>query len=121
MRYCQTLDLKDVPELIEEYKYWHNPENIWKEIPEGIKNVGILDMEIYLFGNRLFMIIETPDNLDWEKQMNKLKELPRQQEWEKFMDIFQQPLEKAILSGKWQPMERIFSLKESFCENNSKE
>jgi len=59
-RYCQMLDLKDDNKLIAEYKHWHKPENIWPEIPRGISDVGILEMEIYVFGNRLFMIVETP-------------------------------------------------------------
>ena len=59
-RFCQTLDLKDDPKLIEQYCYWH--QHIWKEIPEGIRAVGISNMEIYRLGNRLFMIVETPDD-----------------------------------------------------------
>ncbi len=57
-RYCLTLDLKDDPKLIEEYKYWHQSNHIWSEIPQGIREVGITDMEIYLLGTRLFMILE---------------------------------------------------------------
>lgn len=58
-RYCQTLDLKEDEQLIKEYCYWHSPEHIWPEIPEGIRAVGILNMEIYRLGTRLFMIVET--------------------------------------------------------------
>ena len=46
-RYCQTLDLKEDEQLIKEYCYWHSPEHIWPEIPEGIRAVGILNMEIW--------------------------------------------------------------------------
>ena len=46
-RYCQTLDLKDNPELISKYKLNHSREKIWPEIIEGIKSVGILEMEIF--------------------------------------------------------------------------
>ena len=51
-RYCQTLDLKEDEQLIKEYCYWHSPEHIWPEIPEGIRAVGILNMEIYRLGLR---------------------------------------------------------------------
>ena len=34
-RYCQTLDLKENPELIERYKYLHSSEASWKEIRDG--------------------------------------------------------------------------------------
>ena len=48
-------------------------------------------MEIYLLGNRLFMIVETPVDFDWDASMARLATLPRQQEWEDYMSIFQPP------------------------------
>ena len=109
-RYCQTLDLRDNPELIAEYRRRHSQKHIWKEIPEGIREVGILEMEIYLLGTRLFMIVETPLNFDWDTAMARLGTLPRQAEWEDYMAEFQ--LVKAGMSSaeKWQLMERIFHL-----------
>ena len=109
-RYCQTLDLRDNPELIAEYRRRHSQEHIWKEIPEGIREVGILEMEIYLLGTRLFMIEETPLDFDWDTAMARLGTLPRQAEWEDYMAEFQ--LVKAGMSSaeKWQLMERIFHL-----------
>jgi L-rhamnose mutarotase len=55
-RFCLTLDLKDDPKLIAEYKRYH--EMIWPEITRSIKDSGIEDMEIYLLGTRMFMIID---------------------------------------------------------------
>lgn len=109
-RYCQTLDLRDNPELIAEYRRRHSQEHIWKEIPEGIREVGILEMEIYLLGTRLFMIVETPLDFDWDTAMARLGTLPRQAEWEDYMAEFQ--LVKAGMSSaeKWQMMDRIFHL-----------
>ena len=109
-RYCQTLDLRDNPELIAEYRRRHSQEHIWKEVPEGIRQVGILEMEIYLLGTRLFMIVETPLDFDWDTAMARLGTLPRQAEWEDYMAEFQ--LVKACMSSaeKWQLMERIFHL-----------
>ena len=109
-RYCQTLDLRDNPELIAEYRRRHSQEHIWKEIPEGIRHVGILEMEIYLLGTRLFMIVETPLDFDWDTAMARLGTLPRQAEWEDYMAEFQ--LVKAGMSSaeKWQLMDRIFHL-----------
>ena len=48
-RYCQTMDLKDDPELIEKYRECHSKEKSWREIREGIRSVGILEMEIYIY------------------------------------------------------------------------
>lgn len=59
-RYCQTLELRDNPELIAEYRRRHSREEAWPEIRQGIREVGILEMEIYILGTKLFMIVETP-------------------------------------------------------------
>ncbi len=55
-RYCLALDLKDDPALIAEYKRHH--QKIWPEITKSIRDSGIEDLEIYLLGARLFMIME---------------------------------------------------------------
>lgn len=109
-RYCQTLDLKDSEELITEYRHRHQPDAVWKEILAGIREVGILEMEIYILGNRLFMIVETPLDFNWEEAMAKLATLPRQQEWEKYMSVFQQADPGMRSNEKWQLMERMFHL-----------
>ena len=109
-RYCQTLDLRDNPELIAEYRRRHSEGEAWTEIIEGIKEVGILEMEIYLVGTRLFMIVETPLDFDWDSAMARLATLPRQQEWEDYMSEFQQAAHGASSDEKWRMMERIFYL-----------
>ena len=109
-RFCLTLDLKDDTTLIREYRYWHMSEHIWPEIPKGIREVGIQDMEIYLLGTRLFMIMETSKDFDFDKQMAKLAELPRQKEWEAFVSKFQKTSADARSSEKWKMMDRIFKL-----------
>ena len=109
-RYCRTLDLKDDPALISEYRKRHAEENFWPEILAGIKEVGILEMDIYLRGTRLMMILEAPADLDLDAAMTRLATLPRQQEWEDYMSIFQQAEPGASSAEKWQPMERVFHL-----------
>lgn len=109
-RYCQMLDLKDDPELIEEYEKRHGRACYWPEIGAGIKSVGILEMEIYLCGNRLFMIVETPLDFDWDTAFDRLAGLPRQAEWEEYMSVFQQADPNASSAEKWQQMGRIFHL-----------
>ena len=47
-RYCQTMNLKESPALIAEYRNIHSREESWPIIWEGIREVGILEMEIYL-------------------------------------------------------------------------
>ena len=111
-RFCQTLDLKDKPELIAEYRRRHNRDEAWSEIMDGIREVGILEMEIYLVDTRLFMIVETPVDFDWDSAMERLSKLPRQQEWEDYMSEFQQAPQGASSDEKWRMMERIFHLYE---------
>lgn len=109
-RYCQTMDLKDNPELIAEYVKRHSEAEAWPEIRDGIREVGILEMEIYILGTRLFMIVETPLDFDWETAMARLATLPRQAEWEAYMSIFQQADATATSVEKWQLMDRMFYL-----------
>ncbi len=109
-RYCQTLDLKDDPELIALYKKYHSEEESWPEIRKGIRSIGILEMEIYLIHTRLFMIVETALDFDWDSAFKKLAELPRQAEWEERMSVFQVAEGNASSSEKWRLMERIFRL-----------
>ena len=109
-RYCQTMDLKNEPALIKEYRNRHSEDNAWKEILDGIRAVGILEMEIYILDNRLFMIVETPIDFDWDSAMAKLATLPRQQEWEEYMAMFQDCDATATSDEKWKMMERMFHL-----------
>lgn len=109
-RYCLTLDLKNDPELIRQYKHWHEDKYIWPEITRGIREVGLEDMQIYLRGTRMFMIVEAGDHVDFDAAMKKLGTLPRQKEWETFVAAYQQPLPDAKPGEKWLPMERVFKL-----------
>ena len=109
-RYCQTLDLKEDPSLIAEYVKRHSEAEAWPEIRAGIKEVGILEMELYILGTRLFMIVETPLDFEWDSAMAKLASLPRQAEWEEYMSIFQIAKPGASSAEKWQLMDKIFNL-----------
>lgn len=111
-RYCQTLSLKNNPILIEEYRKIHSEEKAWPEIRAEIRAVGILEMEIYILGSQLFMIIETPLDFDWKIAMDKLSNLPRQAEWEKYVSKFQDCPCLSSSAEKWKLMERMFYLYE---------
>ena len=111
-RYCRTMNLKPDDTLIREYIRRHSEGEVWTEILAGIREVGILEMEIYLLSNRLFMIVDTPADLDWDSAMARLATLPRQQEWEDYMSLFQDCHAGDTATDKWQMMERIFHLYE---------
>ncbi len=107
-RYCLTLDLKDDPTLIAEYKRHH--EKIWPEITQSIRESGIEDLEIYLLGTRMFMIMEVNDHFSFEAKTRSDSSNPKVREWEELMWKFQQPLPDARAGEKWLLMERIFKL-----------
>ena len=109
-RYVQTMELKDDPQLITLYRKAHSSEEAWQEILDGIRQVGILEMEIYILGNRLVMIVETALDFQWDEAMARLATLPRQQEWEQYVARFQQCSAEATSDEKWQMMERMFYL-----------
>lgn len=107
-RYCLTLDLRDDPQLIAEYKRYH--EKIWPEITESIRESGVEDMEIYLLGTRMFMIMEVNESFSFEKKAKADRTNPKVQEWEQLMWRFQQALPQAKPGEKWLLMQRIFKL-----------
>ena len=122
-RYCLACDLKDQQGLIEQYKAWHAKGKAWPEITESIKDEGIMDMEIYLTGNRLFMeiyltgnrlfmVIEVEDGFDFQRKAENDAKNAKVQQWEKLMEQFQQPLPWAGEHEKWLLTERIYKLGE---------
>ena len=109
-RYCKTLELVDNPDLIAEYKRHHVPGAVWPEITQGVKSVGIREMEIYISGTTLFMIVETAADFDHDIAMKHLADLPRQSEWESLMSKYQKSDPASSAKDKWRIMERIFTL-----------
>jgi L-rhamnose mutarotase len=107
---CYACDLVDNPELIEQYKNYHSKENAWPEITKSIKDSGIVDMEIYLLANRLFMIIEVDEAFTPERKQKMDAANPKVQEWENLMWEFQQVPLGAKDGEKWMKMEQIFKL-----------
>ena len=105
-RYCQTLMLVDDEGMMEKYVEAHR--HVWPEVIAGQREVGILDMQIYRRGRTLFMICDTVDDFDWERDMARLATLPRQAEWEAYVSQWQGCSASASSAEKWQVMERIF-------------
>ena len=105
-RFSQTLTLVDNEAMIEKYVEAH--AHVWPEIIEGQRQVGILDMQIYRHGRQLFMICDTVDGFDFQRDMARLATLPRQAEWEAYVSQFQGCAADARSDEKWQLMERIF-------------
>lgn len=107
-RYCLTLDLKNDRELIAEYRRYH--ERVWPEITKSIRDSGVENMEIYLLGSRMFMIMEVNETFSFATKAEADRNNPKVQEWEKQMWKFQEPLPQAKPGEKWLLMEQIFKL-----------
>lgn len=108
-QYAFTLDLKDDPQLIEEYKRHH--QKVWPQVIASLKRVGVLDMKIYNYGNRLFMLTQTIDSYDPEQAYQQYLQFdPACQEWEILMDRYQQRLPDSSVDQKWQLMDCCFDM-----------
>lgn len=107
-RYCQTLELADDEEMIQKYVEVH--AHVWPEVMAGQREVGILDMQIYRYENKVFMICDTVDDFDWERDMARLATLPRQAEWEAYVAKYQGCDPSLSSASKWHLMEQIFHL-----------
>ena len=117
-RYCQTLTLPDDEALIRRYCDEHS--RVWREVQEGILKVGILDMQIYYLGTQVFMIMDTTDDFDWERDNARLAQLPRQAEWEAHVSRLQGCDPSLKSTEKWHLMERIFKLDEQLKDEPQK-
>ena len=107
-RHCFALDLINDAELISAYKKHH--EKVWPEIINSIKDSGIVALDIYLVENRLFMIMEVPDNFSFEAKDHADAINTKVQEWETLMWKYQQALPTSKPNEKWRLMEHIFQL-----------
>ncbi len=107
-KYCLTLDLKDDPRLIAEYKLYH--QRVWPEVIRSIRDSGISNMDIYLLGNRLCMTIEAEDAFSFEMKNQQDEQNATVQAWEALMWKYQQALPMAKPGEKWLLMEKIFEL-----------
>lgn len=109
-RYVQTLQLRNDAALIEQYRHYHSREGIWPEILQGLKDSGVVEMEIYQQDTLLIMIVELDARDSWQEVMQRMGSGPRQAEWEAFTARFQKASAQAASEEKWQLMERIFHI-----------
>jgi L-rhamnose mutarotase len=103
-----AVDLKDDPETVETYKEYHR--RVWPEVLESLRRAGIREMEIYLLGRRLVMLVET-DGVD-PRRCFAVHEAshPRVAEWEALMKSLQQPAPGRSPGEWWVQMEPVFRL-----------
>ncbi len=110
-----ALDLKDEPDKIREYCDWHR--KVWPEIMRGMAKYGVIAQNIYLIGNRLFMVLQVEDDFDYRVDFARyLDETPRAKEWDSFMHGYQQLVPWVEKGDWWAPMERVYDLNARLAE-----
>lgn len=109
--YGLTLNLRDDPVLIEQYKHYHR--HPWPETLTGLLEVGILDMKIFLLGRRMFMYLTTQDAFDPAVDFPRyITQNPRAAEWDVLMRTLQEKVPEAGEGEWWALMEKAFDLQE---------
>lgn len=109
-RICLALDLVEDADLIAEYEHWHRVGNTDPAVTRSIRDAGIVNMEIFRAGNRMFMIIDADESYSDEAKAAADAANPAVIAWEAKMRQFQQPIPAAGPDGTWLPMERVFRL-----------
>jgi L-rhamnose mutarotase len=107
-RYVLTVDLKDDPAVVAAYREHHR--RVWPEVLESLRRTGLREMEIYLLGRRLVMVVET-DGRDVRRCFAAhVASSPRVAEWEALMRSLQQPPPGGVAGDWWAMMEPVFRL-----------
>ena len=104
-----TLELKDDPEIIAKYKEHHAKP--WLEPLQGAKDVGVVDMKIFLLGTRMFMYLTTVDDFVPERDFARyMEQNTKAREWDDLMRTFQQKVPEAKEDEWWATMELVFDM-----------
>jgi L-rhamnose mutarotase len=115
---AMTLNLKDDPQAMQAYRQHHAA--VWPEVLEALQSVGVRNMRIWLWGRRLFMLVEAKSTFEPERDFARYLRLhPRCEEWEQLMGTFQEPLVGAMPGEKWLEMEQVFDLEAQAFESYS--
>lgn len=109
-RKCFAVDLRDDPELIARYRHWHRAGGPPAAVTAAIRADDIRELEIYLIGNRMFMIMEQGDNFDPEAKVQRDAANEDVTAWDALMRTFQKTLPFGPEGSTWLEMERIYSL-----------
>jgi L-rhamnose mutarotase len=100
-RYAFKLRIK--PEALEEYDRQH--QQVWPELLERIKAVGISDYSIFRRGQELFLCLRVDD---FDRAWSELDKDPINQRWQEKMGELFEPVPDA------QPGERFAMMREVF-------
>jgi L-rhamnose mutarotase len=115
MRNVFTVNLKDEPGIVETYRRHHS--HVWPEVQASLRAVGVEEMDIYLLGRRLVMVVEMREGVDYRSAFaSHAVSNPRVAEWERLMKSLQAPPVEARGSEWWAAMEPVFHLNQGTAE-----
>ena len=110
-RHVLTLNLKDDPAIVDAYTRHHR--DVWPEVQASLRHVGVEQMDIYLLGRRLVMVVEMRDGLDYRDAFKAhVSSSQRVAEWERLMKALQEPAVEAGAGEWWAVMEPVFHLEQ---------
>lgn len=108
-RYCFAIDLTDDKERQLEYRKHH--ERVWPEVEDSFRRAGIEAIELYISGNRLFMLLDVNDTFSFEKKNEIDSSDPVVRKWEELMGSYQLPLPWSAPGQKWVLMEKLYQFR----------
>jgi len=105
--FAQTILLK--PGMEQAYTVLHTA--VWPEVLSSLRAIGVLNMQIFLLGDRLFMHMTTKADFVPEVDFKKHLEMnDRCKEWGELTKTFQQPVAEAKEHDWWTEMKEVFDL-----------
>jgi L-rhamnose mutarotase len=112
-----TINLKDDPAIVDTYRRYHH--EVWPEVQESLRHVGVQRMDIFLLGRRLVMVLEMRDGLDYRAAFTShAASSPRVAQWEQLMKSLQEPPPEAAPGEWWASMEPVFRLGNSAADQS---
>jgi len=113
-RHVLTVDLKDDPAAMDAYITHHR--QVWPEVLDSLRRIGIEDMEIFILERRLVMIVETRDGVDIRRAFARHHATPgRVAEWEALMQSLLLPPPGSKPGEWWTHMQPVFHLQDASC------
>lgn len=108
-RHMLAVDLKDDPAVVETYKEHHR--RVWPEVLRSLRAAGLADMQIYILGRRLVMLVDMKEGLDVRRVFAAhVASHARVAEWEALMKSMQQPAPGSAAGEWWAVMQPVFHL-----------
>jgi L-rhamnose mutarotase len=82
----------------------------WPELHDALHSVGVRNLSLWNWENRLFFYAEYIGDEPFEEAMKRYAVMPRVQEWEELMHNYQQQLPGSSGDGDvwWQPMSCLY-------------